>query len=514
MKEPGRLAEGRIFHDRYVVAGKVADGGMSRVYLAHDLRLPGKRWAIKESVIREPEAAVTLETEAKMLLTLEHHRLPRVADFYAPDHDGYCYMVMDYIEGITLAEWVSVHGADGIKGEKLLHLAVQLLEVLQYLHERRPAVIYRDLKPSNIMITPAGDAVLIDFGIARSRSGEGTDTMQLGTVGFAAPEQYRGVSDARSDLYSLGALLVYAATGGECTVWQPALARRLRGRMPGALLTLLGRLLRPEPEQRCPSAAAALAALAAQAPPAAAPAPAPRAAAASRGGPLAVGVLGTAHGAGTTHTSLALAACLAAAGASNRVTWFDCVPGAPAYARLRVLAGADEAAPAGPAPPGFRWRGIAFAALQAGAADMMATPQPGCAYAVYDLGGEPEPAALELLRRCDVPLLVAPGAPWRLEELPRWLRRAGLAPEPHWRVALPLAAGEAAAVLSGLLDGAVVAPLPAQADPFQSGRLHAALRELVPPHSTAGKCRAAKTKPGVTGAEGRWTKFRGLLPRR
>lgn len=511
MKEPGRLTEGRIFHDRYVIAGKVADGGMSRVYLAHDLRLPGKRWAIKESVIREPEAAVTLEAEAKMLLTLDHPRLPRAADFYAPDHDGYCYLVMDYVEGTTMAEWVPAHGAEGVSGEKLLRLAVQLLEVLQYLHERRPAVIYRDLKPSNVMMTPAGDAVLIDFGIARSRAGGG-DTMQLGTVGFAAPEQYRGVSDVRSDLYSLGALLLYAATGGACTAWQPSLSRRLRGRIPAALLALLGRLLRPEPEHRCPSAAAALAALAAQALPAA-PAPAPRAAAAFPGGPLAVGVLGTARGAGATHTSLALAACLAAAGASNRVAWFDGVPGAPVLRRLRVLAGADDAAPAGPVPPGFRWRGIEFAALEAGAADMKATLQPGCAYAVYDLGGEPEPAALELLRRCDVPLLVAPAAPWRLEELPRWLRRAGLAPEPHWRVALPLAAGEAAAILSGLLGGAGVAPLPAQADPFRSGSLHAALLELVAQVGITGKGEAAKSGQGVLKAAGRWAKLRRLMHR-
>lgn len=214
MEYPSKLFVGHMIGGRYKMIRKIGEGGMSHVYLAEDLKLPGKLWAIKESV-SDPKLYSSIRDEAQLLISLSHARLPRIVDFFPPDNDGYTYLVMDYIQGITLEKYFSGYRGR-IPMDSILQLADQLLEVLDYLHTHEPAVIFRDLKPSNIMLTEQLELRLIDFGIARNYKQEQTqDTVKLGTVGFAAPEQYgSGQSDARSDLYGFGALLLYLSTGG------------------------------------------------------------------------------------------------------------------------------------------------------------------------------------------------------------------------------------------------------------------------------------------------------------
>ncbi|WP_313640914.1 serine/threonine-protein kinase, partial [Paenibacillus sp.] len=189
-----KLKIGQVIDDRYRITGQIGSGGMSLVYVANDLRLKGKRWAVKESLCLD-ELHSDIQAEANMLITLDHPRLPRIVDFYLPDKEGYSYLIMDYIEGVSLSQLMKDNPGP-MPSEFIIQIAKQLLEVFQYLHGHHPPIIYRDLKPSNIMLTLQKELMLIDFGIARSyRHGISEDTVKLGTVGFAAPEQYgRGQS--------------------------------------------------------------------------------------------------------------------------------------------------------------------------------------------------------------------------------------------------------------------------------------------------------------------------------
>jgi len=219
MDHPSKLLIGLTIGGRYEIVRKIGEGGMSHVYLAEDLKLPGKLWAVKESVV-DPKHYSSIRDEAKLLISLSHVRLPRIVDFFPPDNDGYSYLVMDYIQGITLEKYFSGYRGK-IPVDSILQLADQLLEVLGYLHTHDPVIIFRDLKPSNIMLTEQLELRLIDFGIARNyKQEQSQDTVKLGTIGFAAPEQYgSGQSDARSDLYGLGALLLYLSTAGDYSEW-------------------------------------------------------------------------------------------------------------------------------------------------------------------------------------------------------------------------------------------------------------------------------------------------------
>jgi serine/threonine-protein kinase len=123
---------------------------MSHVYLAEDLRLKGKRWAVKESLQQDPEYVYgDIQAEAELLLSLHHRLLPGVADYFAPDEAGYSYLVMDYIEGVSLGQYMTGY-REPVEVERIISYAKQLLEVLDYLHGLHPPIIYRDLKPGNI----------------------------------------------------------------------------------------------------------------------------------------------------------------------------------------------------------------------------------------------------------------------------------------------------------------------------------------------------------------------------
>lgn len=210
MLEIGSLVDGK-----YKILNKIGQGGMSVVYLAMNERA-NKQWAIKEvrkdGVQNFEVVKQGLIAETEMLKKLSHPNLPSIIDVI--DGDGTFLIVMDYIEGRHLESVVKEYGAQ--RQEDVIEWAKQLCDVLSYLHSRKPPIIYRDMKPSNVMLKPDGKVMLIDFGTAREfKENSVADTTCLGTQGYAAPEQYggHGQTDARTDIYCLGATLYHLLTG-------------------------------------------------------------------------------------------------------------------------------------------------------------------------------------------------------------------------------------------------------------------------------------------------------------
>ncbi len=220
----GLLPPQTLLAGRYIILRRVGRGGMGAVYQAADSRIVGKCWAVKElsdAAITDPlerqQAIEAFRREATMLAALDHPNLPKVIDHFS--ESGKQYLVMDFIEGQTLAERLAEAGGQPLPVAEVLGWTEQLCEVLTYLHTRTPPIIFRDLKPANIMVTPQGVVKLIDFGIVRHfKPGKTADTAYLGTAGYAPREQYgKGQTDARSDIYALGATLHYLLTGQDPT---------------------------------------------------------------------------------------------------------------------------------------------------------------------------------------------------------------------------------------------------------------------------------------------------------
>lgn len=207
---------GSIIDGKYELLKKIGQGGMSKVYLAMDLRL-NKQWAVKEinkyTQSKNQEVIVqSLIVEANLMKKLDHPALPRIVDII--DSGNMIYVVMDYIEGESLDKILQSYGAQ--PQELVIDWAKQLCDALGYLHNQNPPVIYRDMKPANVMLKPEGNLKVIDFGIAREYKEENMeDTVSLGTRGYAAPEQFggKGQTDARTDIYCLGATLYHLVTG-------------------------------------------------------------------------------------------------------------------------------------------------------------------------------------------------------------------------------------------------------------------------------------------------------------
>ncbi len=212
--------EGTVLDGKYEIWKEVGRGGMSIVYLARDNRL-NKQWAVKEMKNDGSKSTQTLlkglEREANILKNVDHPVLPRIVDII--NQEGTIYVVMDFIEGTTISDRLKKEGAQ--PQELVVEWGLQLASALDYLHNMNPPVIYRDMKPSNVMIKPEGGVKLIDFGTAKEYVIENNaDTTALGTRGYAAPEQFgdaqgRGIynTDARTDIYNLGATLYHIVTG-------------------------------------------------------------------------------------------------------------------------------------------------------------------------------------------------------------------------------------------------------------------------------------------------------------
>lgn len=210
MLEIGSLVDGK-----YKILNKVGQGGMSVVYLAMNEKA-NKQWAVKEvrkDGIKDFEVVKQgLVAETDILKKLSHPNLPSIVDVI--DTDDSFIIIMDYIQGNSLNKALEEYGAQ--PQDHVIAWAKQLCDVLGYLHTRTPAIIYRDMKPANIMLKPDGNVTLIDFGTAREFKEKNlADTTCLGTVGYAAPEQFGGMgqTDARTDIYCLGATLYHLVTG-------------------------------------------------------------------------------------------------------------------------------------------------------------------------------------------------------------------------------------------------------------------------------------------------------------
>jgi serine/threonine protein kinase len=212
----GMLPPNRLLKGQYLILKKLAQGGQSAVYLAADTLKGSARVAIKEmseaglDPAERDQAVNDFLREAGILIRLDHPALVKVYATFV--EDGKHFMVMEYVEGRTLEDELEAAGKP-LPEDRVLAWADQLCDVLAYLHSQDPPIIYRDLKPGNIMLTPDGKVKLIDFGIARfQQTGQSKDTVCLGTDGYAPIEQYSGHTEPRSDIYALGATLYHLLT--------------------------------------------------------------------------------------------------------------------------------------------------------------------------------------------------------------------------------------------------------------------------------------------------------------
>lgn len=250
---------GTVLEGKYEILKRIGQGGMSVVYLAMDIRL-NKQWAVKEIRKDNTQDAETLlkglQMEANVLKMVDHPVLPRIVDII--HQEGTVFVVMDYIEGMPMSEVLESEGAQ--PQAQVIEWAKELCSALNYLHSLNPPIIYRDMKPSNIMLKPDGKIKLIDFGTAKEFDADSlADTTALGTRGYAAPEQFgddkgRGLhkTDARTDIYSFGVTLYHILTGKDPSEppyvmkpirnWNPALSEGLE--------KIIQKCTMPDPEDR------------------------------------------------------------------------------------------------------------------------------------------------------------------------------------------------------------------------------------------------------------------------
>lgn len=231
-----------MLQGRYKISRLLGGGGMGMVYLANDQRLANRPCAIKEMVDHFIDQAQRIEAneyfarEADTLAQLKHQAIPAITDRFELSNRHY--LVMEYVEGRNLEEELAVRGEPLPEG-LVIDIARQLCDVLAYLHGLIPPIIYRDMKPSNVMLNANGRVVLVDFGIARLFKAARKGTM-IGTLGFAPPEQYQGLVDPRSDIYSLGATLHYILTGRDPEKFPPFSFPPVRDLRPGVSSNLAG----------------------------------------------------------------------------------------------------------------------------------------------------------------------------------------------------------------------------------------------------------------------------------
>jgi outer membrane protein assembly factor BamB/tRNA A-37 threonylcarbamoyl transferase component Bud32 len=253
------LAVGTVLQQRYQVESVLGLGGMGAVYKVRDLRFTNaaKYCALKEMIAKFSDTQdqrtrlSNFEREANILASLSHPAIPDVHDFFA-EHSR-AYLVIEYVEGRDLEKVLKE--SQGMLSEQMVGgWALQLCDVLHYLHTRMPPIIFRDLKPSNVILNPPNQIILIDFGIAKVFQ-QGKKGTMVGTEGYSPPEQYRGVSDARSDIYSLGAMMHHLLTRSDPRLETPfTFAERmpssLNPSVSPAMEAVVMRCLEYEPDQR------------------------------------------------------------------------------------------------------------------------------------------------------------------------------------------------------------------------------------------------------------------------
>jgi len=206
------LQTGQVLNSRYRIVKLLGQGGFGAVYRAWDSNL-NKPCAVKENLDTSPEAQRQFTREATVLANLSHPNLPRVTDHFILPGQGQ-YLVMDFVDGDDLATILRQRGA--VPVQQAVVWISQVADALAYLHSRQPVVVHRDVKPANIRVTPEGRAMLVDFGLVKVYTAQLKTTMgaRAVTPGYAPPEQYgQGSTDARSDIYALGATLHNLLTG-------------------------------------------------------------------------------------------------------------------------------------------------------------------------------------------------------------------------------------------------------------------------------------------------------------
>jgi serine/threonine protein kinase len=231
---------------------------MGAVYLAQDSQLGDRQVAVKEmsqSILYSQQAQNAVENfkrEAHLLASLQHPNLPSIYDHF--EEGGRWYLVMSFIQGGTLADYLEHAHEHKLRLEETLRIGDALCDVLNYLHAHQPPIIFRDLKPGNIMRTPAGHIYLIDFGIARHfKPGQAKDTASYGSMGYSPPEQYgQAQTTERSDIYSLGATLYECLSGYDpsSSPFRLPPLQSLVPALPNQLVTLITQMLAMDESQR------------------------------------------------------------------------------------------------------------------------------------------------------------------------------------------------------------------------------------------------------------------------
>lgn len=216
------LEPGFELNARYEIVRRIGGGGMGAVYLAKDRHLGDAPRAVKEMIeshiddAQHAKAIGDFRRESLLLTSLEHSSIPTIYDYFYEEASGRFYLVMKYISGGDFASRLRNAPGGRIDEKTVTEWSVQVADVLEYLHNRRPQIIYRDLKPANLMIDGnSGRVMIIDFGIARWVNKEDKGVTAVGTMGYAPPELFSGNVETRSDLYSLGATMFHLLTGSD-----------------------------------------------------------------------------------------------------------------------------------------------------------------------------------------------------------------------------------------------------------------------------------------------------------
>ncbi len=255
-ENPDNIKVGTVLNDRYELLKEIGSGGLSTVYLARDTRI-NKAWVVKivktETTNKVNKVRDSIIQEAQMMKSFNHPYIPKVADII--NTSGYLAVVMDYVEGETLENIVKEYGPQS--AEMVIELAKQLCDVLGYLHSQNPPVIYRDVKPANIILKPDMKIAVVDFGIMRTyKPGKTADTVCLGTSGFAPPEQYgTAQTDPRSDIYSLGMTMYCICFGVKPQGKNYQIADEARSPLESELLTVVKKCTELNPDDRYSSCA-------------------------------------------------------------------------------------------------------------------------------------------------------------------------------------------------------------------------------------------------------------------
>ncbi len=262
----GSLKPNTLLMNRYMILGVVGGGGMGTVYQARDMRFAeAKRLvAIKEMLTHGSTPAQrdsmlkTFRREADILAGLTHTAIPKIYDFF--DENERAYLIMEYVNGNDLE--LVLNKTRELPVNKIMEWAIDLCDVLDYLHSHKPdPIIFRDMKPANIMIDSLGKVRLIDFGIAKQFIQDGRKHTMIGTEGYSAPEQYRGEVSPLSDVYALGATLHHILTRSDPRLEPPFSFNErpisvLNSSVPTTLVTIVEKALDAKPENRYASAGA------------------------------------------------------------------------------------------------------------------------------------------------------------------------------------------------------------------------------------------------------------------